>query len=262
MSGAGCGAVFGGPVSPAIYRVMGEMWRGGCIKYRLYGCGGMGMDPVTLIVTALAAGAVLGVSDTASAAVKDAYAALKALVKKRLEEQPDAELVLARHNQDPEMWRAPLMAKLGPAGAGSDPDLVAAAQAVMSFIDAGGARDGRYVVDVRGAQGVQIGDHNRQHNVFKAPVSGLVQLYVPLPRRWPLRHVIGVPGRHLSKSRQCLGRDRSPQGRQSSLTGEDRQASGRVVHWGDAGQRRRDAARPPLQVVGRRLTVRWSHGER
>ena len=40
------------------------------------------MDPITLIVTALAAGAALGVQDTASAMVKDAYAGLKALVKK------------------------------------------------------------------------------------------------------------------------------------------------------------------------------------
>ena len=41
-----------------------------------------GMDPITLIVTALAAGAALGVQDTASAMVKDAYASLKALVRR------------------------------------------------------------------------------------------------------------------------------------------------------------------------------------
>lgn len=35
------------------------------------------MDPITLIVTALAAGAVLGVKDIASAAVKDASTGLK-----------------------------------------------------------------------------------------------------------------------------------------------------------------------------------------
>src|ERR1035441_7866321 len=42
--------------------------------------GGLGMDPITLIVTALAAGAASGVSDTASSAVTDAYANLRALV--------------------------------------------------------------------------------------------------------------------------------------------------------------------------------------
>ena len=45
------------------------------------------MDPITLIVTALAAGAALGVKDAASSAVKDAYAGLKALVSKRLARQ-------------------------------------------------------------------------------------------------------------------------------------------------------------------------------
>ena len=37
------------------------------------------MDPITLIVTALAAGAALGVTDTASAMVTDAYARWKSL---------------------------------------------------------------------------------------------------------------------------------------------------------------------------------------
>ena len=63
------------------------------------------MDPITLIVTALAAGAALGVQDTASAMVKDAYASLKALVKKRLGGGPGAELVVARHEQAPEPGR-------------------------------------------------------------------------------------------------------------------------------------------------------------
>jgi len=59
------------------------------------------MDPITLIVTALAAGAALGVQGAASAMVKDAYAGLKALVKKRLGDRPGAELVLAKHERAP-----------------------------------------------------------------------------------------------------------------------------------------------------------------
>jgi len=35
------------------------------------------MDPITLIVTALTAGAALGIKDTASTAVRDAYVGLK-----------------------------------------------------------------------------------------------------------------------------------------------------------------------------------------
>jgi len=129
------------------------------------------MDPITLIVTALAAGAAVGVKDAASAVVKDAYAGLKSLVKKRLGEDPGAELVLARYEQAPETWQAPLMAELAGTGADGDRDLIAAAQALLDLIEeTGGA--GKYAVDVRGAMGVQVGDHNRQDNVFNAQPGG------------------------------------------------------------------------------------------
>lgn len=127
------------------------------------------MDPITLIVGALAAGAALGISDTASSAIKDAYAGLKALVRKRLGGRPGAELVLAKHEQAPETWRAPLMAELDEAGASHDAGLMAAAEALMRLVDEAGARAGKYTVDVRGAQGVQVGDRNTQRNVFGSP---------------------------------------------------------------------------------------------
>jgi hypothetical protein len=129
------------------------------------------MDPITLIVTALVAGAALGVQDTASAMVKDAYASLKALVKKRLGGGPGAELVVAKHEQDPETWQAPLMAELAETEADRDRDLITAAQALLDLVGEVGGGAGKYTVDVRGAQGVQVGDHNRQGNVFNAPAD-------------------------------------------------------------------------------------------
>lgn len=126
------------------------------------------MDPITLIVTALAAGAASGVTDTASSAVRDAYASLKALVRKRFAGRQAGELVLAEHESAPETWREPLMAQLGAVGADRDADLVAAAQQLMRLVDAAGSRAGKYTVDVRGAQGVQVGDHGIQHNTFGA----------------------------------------------------------------------------------------------
>jgi hypothetical protein len=130
------------------------------------------MDPLTLIVTALAAGAVSGITESASSAVKDACVSLKALVRKRLAGRPDAELVLARHEQAPQTWQAPLAAMLGEAGADRDTDLVAAAQAVLRLVDAAGAGAGKYAVDVRDAQGVQVGDLGREHNVFHVRPGG------------------------------------------------------------------------------------------
>ncbi len=127
------------------------------------------MDPITLILTALAAGAALGIKDTASAAVKDAYVTLKALVKSRFGGRPKAQVVLAKHERAPDTWQPPLRAELAEAGADSDSDLVADARALMRLIDPAGVRAGKYTVDVQGAQGVQIGDYNRQDNVFNAP---------------------------------------------------------------------------------------------
>ena len=129
------------------------------------------MDPITLIVTALAAGAAQGMTDSVSAMMKDAYASLKARVKEKLGGKPGAELVLAKHEQAPETWQAPLVAELAEAGADRDRELIAAAKALLDLIgEAGGA--GKYTVDVRGAQGVQIGDHNRQDNMFNSPAEG------------------------------------------------------------------------------------------
>lgn len=130
------------------------------------------MDPITLIVTALATGAATALTDAASSAVKDAYASLRALVRRRLAGRPDAELVLARHESAPQTWQAPLAAVLSEADADHDTDLVAAAQALMHLVDQAGARAGKYTVDMRGAQGVQVGDLGQQHNVFNAPQGG------------------------------------------------------------------------------------------
>jgi hypothetical protein len=129
------------------------------------------MDPVTLIVTALAAGAASALQDGVSSAVKGAYARLTALVKNRFAGHPEGELVLARHEQDPQVWDKPLAGELTAAGAADDQDLVAAAQALMRLVDAAGSAAGKYQVVVRGSQGVQVGDHNIQHNIF-GPASG------------------------------------------------------------------------------------------
>jgi hypothetical protein len=126
------------------------------------------MDPITLIVTALAAGAALGAQDTVSAMVKDAYAGLKARVKKRLSGRPGAELLLARHARGPETWRAPLIAELAETGADGGRDLTTAARALLDLVGDAQGRAGKHTVDVRGAQGAQIGDHDRQDNVFNA----------------------------------------------------------------------------------------------
>ncbi|MGO8896088.1 MAG: hypothetical protein ACLP8X_29815 [Streptosporangiaceae bacterium] len=124
------------------------------------------MDPVTLIVTALAAGAASALQEGASSAVKDAYTRVTALVKRRFASRPKAELVLAEHQAAPQTWEAPLAAELSAVGADGDADLVAAAQALMTLVDEAGSRAGKYAVTVQDSQGVQVGDRNMQTNTF------------------------------------------------------------------------------------------------
>jgi len=128
------------------------------------------MDPVTLIVTALATGASAGALEALKDDVKEkvgaAYAKLRGLAGKRVSSQPGAELVLSEHEADPETWAAPLAKKLTEAGAADDAELVSAAKALMELADAAGARAGKYNVTIKDSKGVQVGDHGIQINTF------------------------------------------------------------------------------------------------
>jgi hypothetical protein len=124
------------------------------------------MDPVTLVITALAAGTALGLKDTAATAIRDAYASLWARVRKRLAARPDGAMVLARHAEAPHTWEAPLAAELVAAGAAQDAELLAAALDLLRLVDEVGYRSGKYMVDVPNSPGIQACDHNVQRNWF------------------------------------------------------------------------------------------------
>ena len=126
------------------------------------------MEPVTLIVGALAAGALKGAGETSTSAVQDTYAALKAALAARFARHQVPADVLDEHEQDPDTYEKPLAKRIQQAAAGQDPRIVELAQTLMQLMDQDGARAGRYTVDVRGAQGVQIGDHATQNNTFTA----------------------------------------------------------------------------------------------
>jgi hypothetical protein len=128
------------------------------------------MEPVTLILTALAAGVTTGaldaLKDDVKEKVKAAYARLRALAEKRVSGRPHGELALAEYESAPQKWEGLLAAELTEAGAAHDDDLVAAAKALMELVDQPGARSGKYNVTVTGSTGVQVGDSNIQVNKF------------------------------------------------------------------------------------------------
>src|SRR5436309_3367060 len=126
------------------------------------------MDPITLIVTDLSAGAGSAVQDGAAAALKEAYRTLREKARARLGRQRNGELVLAEHENDPAIWEAPLSKALQAAGADSDAELIAAARPLLALADEAGSGRAKYVVQAWGNQGVHIGDNNSQDNTFGA----------------------------------------------------------------------------------------------
>jgi len=128
------------------------------------------MDPVTLIIAALAAGASAGaidaLKDNTKEAAKAAYGKLLDLVKRRFRGNAKAEETLADHQGDPETYAKPLAKKLTEAGAADDDELVAAAKALLELVDKAGAEHGKYNVTVSGSKGVYVGDYGTQTNTF------------------------------------------------------------------------------------------------
>lgn len=92
------------------------------------------MDPITLIVTALAAGAAAGLKPTAEQVVKDAYQGLKALVKsKYAATAPTVDYLEARPER--ENTRQDLHQELAATTAAQDAEVLNQAQAVLKAVE-------------------------------------------------------------------------------------------------------------------------------
>jgi hypothetical protein len=106
------------------------------------------MTGLELIVAALAAGAGAGVKDTASVAVKDAYATFKQLLARRLAGRPTAYEGLEAEETAPEVWQASLGQDLTATGAVTDQEILTAATRLLGLVDPAGHRAGTYTVTV------------------------------------------------------------------------------------------------------------------
>jgi hypothetical protein len=117
------------------------------------------MDPLSLVMSALAAGASAALTDTAGQAVKDAYTGLRDLLKRKLVDQPLAREVIEKHEEAPEVWDKPVQQELGESGVAEDEEVLQAAQQVMEAADPEGAQAGKYNVSISGGKGIVVGDN-------------------------------------------------------------------------------------------------------
>jgi hypothetical protein len=132
------------------------------------------MDPITVILTALAAGASAGAIDEfkgeAKEKAKALYGKLRDLVARRFREKgaANAEAVLDEFAADPESYQGGLKKKLEAADAGADNALLDAAQALVDLVRQQSASSKFGGVQITGSEGVIVGDHATQTNTFGA----------------------------------------------------------------------------------------------
>lgn len=125
------------------------------------------MEPITLIVTALVAGATAAAKETAGDVIKDAYKGLKALIQKRFSGKPEAESALAKHEEQPQVVEEPLKKALTEVGATEDETILKAAQKILQETDPEGAKSGAYNTIVHGKMiGTYQGNYGTQNFTY------------------------------------------------------------------------------------------------
>jgi hypothetical protein len=120
------------------------------------------MDSVTVIVTALAAGAAEALQDGTKDTVLNAYHALRGKVRRLFAGNDDAKTLLDEHEKAPKDWERPLAAALTQLGADRDPELRSAAEALLALLDGTPSNDTKYNVSIRDSRVFSVGDHNHQ----------------------------------------------------------------------------------------------------
>jgi hypothetical protein len=128
------------------------------------------MDPITLIVSALVAGAAAATKDTASEAIKDAYHSLKNLLMGKFAGKPKAQAALVDYEEDPETYEKPLKKALTETHIDQDQDILEAAQKLMTLVQPQQMGMGKYNIQNTGTvQGQVIGEHNQVTQHFGEP---------------------------------------------------------------------------------------------
>jgi hypothetical protein len=121
------------------------------------------MDPLSLILTAL----TTGMQATASDVVKDAYAGLKTLIQRKFAGKPEAEMALAKHEEKPNVWKAPLTEGLQETGVDQDQDIIVAAQRLIQLAQVHMGDKKSITITIEGpVQGIITADYSTNTQTF------------------------------------------------------------------------------------------------
>ena len=114
------------------------------------------MDPISLIIAALVAGAAKAAGDAAP----DAYNGLKALIKRKFESkgQSGANYVLDQHEKQPEAAKELLKGALIEAGADKDEKIIKASQELLKQLKPEESAAGKFNLNIAGDVKGIVGD--------------------------------------------------------------------------------------------------------
>jgi len=106
------------------------------------------MDPISLILSALIAGA----AKASGGVAQDAYDGLKALIKRKFESQDksDSSSLLDKYEQKPEKTRPLLEDELTEAGLDKDEEVIKLAQKLMEQVNPQEAAEGKFNIQISG----------------------------------------------------------------------------------------------------------------
>lgn len=128
------------------------------------------MDPATLLLGALIAGASEATKETASQVIKDSYGGLKSMLLNfwgtQTNEPAEADVLLKNLESDVELYRAPVESKIVGFSDAIPQELLLKSEELQNFLEAEGFSQPKYQVSAPNSSGVQIGDNNSQTNNF------------------------------------------------------------------------------------------------
>ena len=106
------------------------------------------MEPISLILTALVAGAAKAAGDT----IPDAYTALKTLIKRKFESQgkSNSVTILDKYETKPEKTKPLLEDELTEAGVDKDKEIIKLAQKLLEQLNPQEAAEGKFNLQISG----------------------------------------------------------------------------------------------------------------
>lgn len=114
------------------------------------------MDPITIIVGALAAGAAAGLTDTAAQAIKDAYTGLKSLIQRKYV-QASASVTMLESDPGSKELQGYVEKQLAKTDAGQDAEVLQQAQATVDAVARYDPEAARTVgIDLQGIKGASL----------------------------------------------------------------------------------------------------------